>query len=76
MSAMIDVILSDKLKDCGLDMYYRYGVYFYTYGILLLKNNKSAKDCFKKAETLWKDILNPNDPTLKSLRDFMKIAQK
>lgn len=78
MSAMTDVIIKEKLKENNLDCFYRYGVYFYTLGMVLLKTNKysHAKAALIKAETLWKDILNPNDPVKSSLSAMLKISDK
>ena len=78
--AMTDVISKEKMKDnlSNIDNYYRYGVYFYTTGSVLLKNNKNslAKDYLKKAQTLWKDIVNPNDPGLVSVKNLIKSCDK
>jgi hypothetical protein len=78
MLAMTEVILKEKLNKCDIDNYYRYGVYFYTTGIILLKNNKQsvAKEYLMKADTLWKDILNPTDPGLDSIKCLIIQYQK
>ncbi len=75
---MTDVIVNEKMNNTSIDNYYRYGVYFYTLGMILLKNNKntSAKANLHKAEVMWKDILNPNDPSLSSLYSLLKICDK
>lgn len=75
MNAMTEVVFREKLKEREIDNMYRYGVYFYTSGIILLKNNKfkNAKQNLFKAENLWKDILYSNDPCMISLNNFMKM---
>ncbi len=78
MTAMTDVILKEKLNKSLMHQFYRYGVYFYTTGTILLKNGKHnpAKDYLNKANSLWKDILNPSDPALNSLYSLLKICNK
>jgi hypothetical protein len=80
MTAMTDVVSKEKMNDkqTNLDNYYRYGVYFYTTGSILLKNGKNslAKNFLKKAQALWKDIVNPNDPGLNSVRNLIKACEK
>jgi hypothetical protein len=75
---MTDVVLNEKLKDKSnaVEHYYRYGSYFYLYGIVLLKLNRPAKECLKKAEVMWKDVLSQKDPTLKALYQLIKICNK
>ena len=77
MSAMTEVVFREKLNECPVDNMYRYGVYFYTSGIILIKNNKFklAKQHLKKAEHLWSDILYSNDPCILSLNNFMKFLE-
>lgn len=75
MTAMTDVILKEKLQNSNLNNFYRYGVYFYTCGMILLKNkNNLAKEHLNKAYTLWKDLLSPSDPTLASLNSLIHIS--
>jgi hypothetical protein len=78
MLAMTEVVMKDKMNKQDIDNYYRYGVYFYTAGMVLLKNNKNsaAKEFLKRAQALWKDILNPTDPGLESLRQMLKLCDK
>lgn len=82
MIAVTDVITNHKIASGGssevIDSYYRYGVYFYTTGIILLKQLKrdQAKEYLKKAEVLWKDILASDDPSIASLNSLMKICEK
>lgn len=79
---MTDVVLKEKLNSNNpksfTHQYYRYGVYFYTTGTVLLKNNKInlAKEYLNKASFLWKDLLDPNDPVLNSLNSLIKICNK
>ena len=75
MNAMTEVVFREKLNECEIDNMYRFGVYFYTAGIIFIKNNKVklAKQSLKKAENLWKDILYNNDPCMVSLNNFMKM---
>jgi tetratricopeptide (TPR) repeat protein len=77
MNAMTEVVFREKLGDCDNDNMYRYGVYFYTAGIVFIKNNKMkvAKQHLKKAKNLWKDILYLNDPCLISLENFLKLVE-
>lgn len=77
MSAMTEVVFREKLNECEVDNMYRYGVYFYTVGIVFVKNNKFnlARQSLKKAENLWKDILFNNDPCMVSLTNFMKMVE-
>lgn len=77
MNAMTEVVFREKLNECEVDNMYRYGVYFYTAGIIFLKNNKLklAKRSLKKAENLWKDILYNNDPCMISLNNFIKMIE-
>ncbi len=72
--AMAEVVQKEKMKA----NYYRYGVYFYTAGSVLLKNNKvsQAKEYLIKAESIWKDILSPGDPALSSIKTMLKICKK
>lgn len=80
MIAMTDVVAKEKMENnvTNLNNYYRYGVYFYTAGSVLLKNSKNglAKDYLKKAQALWKDIVNPNDPGLVSVKNLLKACSK
>ncbi len=80
MLAMTEVVMNEKMNDkiSNIDNYYRYGVYFYTTGSILLKNSKnsSAREYLKKAQALWKDILNPIDPGLASVKQLLKISEK
>jgi hypothetical protein len=85
MLAMTDVVQKEKLNNFnnnsrsnGVDNYYRYGVYFYTAGVILLKNNRNsiAKEFLSKANVMWKDIINPNDPGLSSIKTMLKICDK
>jgi tetratricopeptide (TPR) repeat protein len=82
MTAMTDVVLKEKLNSNNsksfTHQFYRYGVYFYTTGTVLLKNNKLslAKEYLNKANSLWKDILNPSDPVLNSLYSLIKVCNK
>jgi len=77
MSAMTEVVFREKLNECEVDNMYRYGVYFYTVGIIFIKNNKSklARQSLKKAKNLWKDILYYNDPCMVSLGNFIKMVE-
>ena len=79
MIAMTEVISKEKLNRNSrtlIDFYYRYGVYFYTTGVLLLKSNsnQSAREYLNKANVMWKDIVDPNDPGLMSLRNILKLC--
>jgi phosphosulfolactate synthase (CoM biosynthesis protein A) len=78
MLAMTEVILKEKLSSSKIDSYYRYGVYFYTAGMVLLKTNKNgiAREYLKRAQTLWKDILNPSDHGLESIKSMLNISNK
>jgi tetratricopeptide (TPR) repeat protein len=87
MMAMTDVVTKEKLRvnteknenfKASIDNYYRYGVYFYTAGVLLLKNNRNflAKEYLNKANVMWKDIVNPNDPGLTSIKNMLKICDR
>lgn len=78
MLSVIGVLNKEKLRNSEVDCYYRYGVYFYTTGIIMLKQIKKdeAKEFFKKAEVLWKDILNQGDPALNSLFSLIKVCGK
>jgi hypothetical protein len=75
---MTDVVSKEKMNNTNIDNYYRYGVYFYTTGSILLKNSKNstAKEFLKKAQSLWKDIVNPNDPGLTSIRNLIKACDR
>jgi tetratricopeptide (TPR) repeat protein len=77
MNAMTEVVFREKLAECETDNMYRYGVYFYTAGIIFMKNNKFkiAKQHLKKAKNLWKDILHSSDPCLISLDNFLKLVE-
>lgn len=77
MNAMTEVVFREKLQECESDNFYRYGVYFYTAGIIFIKNDKIkvARQHLKKAKNLWKDILYCNDPCLISLDNFLKLVE-
>ena len=53
-------------------------MYFYTAGVILLKNNRMyvAKEYLDKANVMWKDIVNPNDPGLSSIKALLKTCDK
>jgi tetratricopeptide (TPR) repeat protein len=78
MTAMTEVILKEKLDNTPVDNFYRYGVYFYTTGMLLLKNgkNSSAREYLNNALVMWKDIVSSDDPAIKSLQAMIKICDK
>jgi hypothetical protein len=79
MVAMTEVILKEKLNHPDkINYFYRYGVYFYTTGIILMKINKNnlAKEYLNKSNLMWKDILNTNDPVLYSLNTLIKLCDK
>lgn len=76
--SMTDVVTKEKINNCAIEMYYRYGAYFYMTGIVLIKLMKKdlAKTYLNEAEAMWKDILNQSDPALSSLRNLIKICDK
>lgn len=78
MASVISVLDKEKLQASEVDSYYRYGVYFYTAGVIMLKQIKKeeAKNYFNKAGVLWKDILNQSDPAINSLNSLMKLCSK
>lgn len=74
--SLTDVISMEKLKS-NLDSYYRYGCYFYTLGVALMKNNKinNAKTTFKKALRIWETILPATDPAIISINNLYQICE-
>ena len=78
MTCMSDVILKEKLQSSSADMFYRYGAYFYSTGLVLLKNNKNilAKEYLNKALMIWRDILLKSDPVFVSIQNLLKICEK
>ena len=78
MTAMTEVILKEKINENRIDYFPRYGVYFYTAGMLLIKLNKHsiAKDYLNNAVIMWKDYVNPDDPALNLVFSLIKICEK
>jgi len=78
--SLTDVISNEKLKakNANIDNYYRYGSYFYTTGVTLLKlgKNRIAKQYLTKVEVLWKEILSNKDPVLQTIYSMIKLCEK
>ena len=68
--------INSFMENNANNSFYRYGVYFYTQGFICLKLQKKnkAKNCLKRAEILWKNILNKNDQAIVSLNNMLKIC--
>ena len=77
MISICDIVKKEKLSS-EIDSNYRYGTYFYLCGVIFLKLLKKdkAKEMLLKSESLWKDILSPNDPSISSLNSFIKMCEK
>ena len=84
MTSVCDVVLKEKVdlskeekSEHEIESYYRYGVYFYTTGVILLKllKRNQAKDIFRKASMFWNDTLNKSDPCISSLNSLIKLCE-
>lgn len=78
LSSLTDLILKDKMQFATQEITYRYAVYFYTFGIILIKVNKanSAKFYLSKSKEIWDNLLNNDDPLLVNVCNLLKICDK
>ncbi len=78
LSAMIELIVKQKLNYATQETMYRYGAYFYTYGVILLKVNKSkmAKFYLMKCKEILDGFLIPEDPLFMNISNLIKICDK
>ena len=76
LNSIVELILNQKINKATQETIYRYSTYFYTYGIVLIKLNKtnSAKNYFNKTLEIIDGFLLPNDPWIVNIKDLMKIC--
>lgn len=86
LSSAVKIVI-EELKDINSndinnshsnEKVYRWGAYFYTLGVIYLKQIKrnEAKESFRTAEELWVGILNKDDSVFDSLRMLIKQCEK
>lgn len=70
---LVSDILNEGVEN---ESYYRYGVYFYNAGVIMIKLTKKdlAVKNLKKAEELWKGLLSDIDPIILSLQSLLKTC--
>jgi hypothetical protein len=75
---MKDSNSNDINKTHSNEKVYRWGAYFYTLGVIYLKQIKrnEAKESFRTVEELWVGILNKDDSVFDSLRMLIKQCEK
>ena len=74
MSSIIELILKQKVNNATQETIYRYSVYFYTFGVVLMKLKKinNAKIFFNKVLEIVDGFLLPNDPWVININDLLK----
>ena len=78
LSSIVELILNQKINKATQETIYRYSTYFYTYGIVLIKLNKTsnAKNYFNKVLEIIDGFLQPNDPWIINIKDLIKICDQ
>ena len=76
LSSIVELILNQKINKATQETIYRYSTYFYTFGIVLIKLNKTseAKVYFNKVLEIVDGFLLPNDPWIININDLIKIC--
>ena len=76
LNSIIELILKQKIQKASQETIYRYSAYFYTFGVVLLKLNKTnnAKIYFNKVLEIVDGFLLPNDPWITNINDLIKIC--
>ena len=76
LSSIIDLILKQKLGNAPQECIYRYAAYFYTFGVVLIKLNRTntAKVYLTKSLEVINGLLLPNDPLIININDLIKIC--
>ena len=76
LSSIVELILKQKIHNATQETIYRYSAYFYTFGVVLLKANKTnnAKIYFNKVLEIVDGFLLPNDPWIININDLIKIC--
>lgn len=74
LSSIIELILKQKVNNATQETIYRYSVYFYTFGVVLMKLKKinNAKIFFNKVLEIVDGFLLPNDPWVININDLLK----
>ena len=76
LSSIVELILNQKINKATQETIYRYSTYFYTFGVVLIKLNKTnnAKMYFNKVLEIVDGFLLPNDPWITNINDLIKIC--
>ena len=76
LNSIIELILKQKINNATQETIYRYSTYFYTFGVVLIKLNKTnnAKIYFNKVLEIVDGFLLPNDPWIININDLLKIC--
>ena len=76
LNSIVELILKQKIHNATQETIYRYSAYFYTFGVVLLKANKTnnAKIYFNKVLEIVDGFLLPNDPWIININDLIKIC--
>ena len=76
LSSIVELILNQKINKATQETIYRYSTYFYTFGVVLIKLNKTnnAKMYFNKVLEIIDGFLLPNDPWITNINDLIKIC--
>ena len=76
LSSIVELILKQKINSATQETIYRYSTYFYTFGVVLIKLNKTnnAKIYFNKVLEIVDGFLLPNDPWIINIKDLLKIC--
>jgi len=76
LNSIIELILKQKISKATQETIYRYSAYFYTFGVVLIKLNKTnnAKIYFNKVLEIVDGFLLPNDPWILNIHDLIKVC--
>lgn len=76
LSSIVELILNQKINKATQETIYRYSTYFYTFGVVLIKLNKTnnAKIYLNKVLEIVDGFLLPNDPWITNINDLIKIC--
>ena len=76
LSAMIEVVIKEKINYATQEVLYRYAAYFYTYGVILIKVNKTnmAKFYLLKSRDILNGFLMKDDPLFSNISNLVKLC--
>ena len=76
LSAMIEVVIKEKINYATQEVLYRYAAYFYTYGVILIKVNKTnmAKFYLLKSRDILNGFLIKDDPLFSNISNLVKLC--